>query len=374
MTESLLLTGALWLTILQVRGRLKPVPCEACALALGLTLFVALVAPITAVSLIAPKTLRYAFLWEVYSVLHKWTWIAALWAAHLSYPFTCSSRRIQAAIGGFLILAALCTTLLHAAGIRFIEYTQVYSFQGYYRPHGILLTPLEAGMVGLLGWAWGLGWSMEKNAKQAAGLFLTGLSTATIYLTFSRSAWVGLGIAMLVGLLWARVRAALWKPFLVTMITFVLCSLGLPTGWQRGVYAAQGDQSVQSRIESWSEFPIQLIRYPFGVAGGSTDMIVQDIGFSSVVNFYLDMGLQHGVLPFVLMLWLVGLLLLYVWRCGQRGSRACIWGLGIVASVVCLVFMNPSWDSLASALWGGFWGMVSAMEVKPDATTRVHTD
>ncbi|WP_258001542.1 O-antigen ligase family protein [Fischerella thermalis] len=215
---------------------------------------------------------------------------------------------------------------------------------------------------------------MEKNAKQVAGLFLAGLSTATVYLTFSRSAWLGLGIAILVGLLWARSQAALWKPLLVTLMTFALCSVGLPTGWQRGVYAAQGDKSVLNRLVSWSEFPTQLIRYPFGVTGEPADGINQDIRVGSVVNFYLDVGFQHGVLPFVLTLWLVGLLLRYVWRGGQQGSQAGIWGLGVIATAVCLVFMNPCWDLLASALWGGLWGMVSAMEVKPDATTRVHAD
>ena len=293
---------------------------------------------------------------------------------NLAFATSCNARRFHAVIGGVLILVALCTTLLHAAGIRFIEYTQVYSFHGYYRPHGILLTPLEAGLVGLLGWAWGLAWSTEKNAKHVAGLFLTGLSTATVYLTFSRSAWVGIGIAMLVGLLWTRHYPALWKPLLVTLITFALCSVELPTGWQRGIYAAQGDESVLNRLATWSQFPAQLIRYPFGVTEETADTIELYMAAGSVANFYLDVGFQDGVLPFVLTLCLVGLLLSYVWRCGQRGSRACIWGLGIVASAVCLVFMNPSWDSLASALWGGFWGMVSAMEVKPDATTRVHAD
>jgi len=376
MAESLMMTGALWFTILLVSGRLKPATAEAFILALGPTLFLALVAPITAFSMIIATIFRYPplWVWEAYNALYEWTWIIALWATYLAYSLTCSTRRLYGVIGGVSILVALFTTLLHAAGIRFIEYVQVYSFQGYHRPHGILLSPLEAGIVGLLGWAWGLGWSVEKNGKQVVGLFLTGVSTATVYLTFSRSAWLGLGIAILVGLLWTRHYPALWKPLLVTVVTFALYSVGIPTGWQRGVYAAQGDRSVLNRLESWSEFPAQLIRYPFGVRGEPADRVDQNTRFSSVVNFYLDMGVQRGVLPFVLTLWLVGRLVQYVWRCGQQGSQAGIWGLGVIATAVCLVFMNPWWDSLASALWGGFWGMVSAMEVKPDATTRVHTD
>jgi len=376
MAESLLMTGVLWFTILLVSGRLKPASTEACILVLGLTFFLVLIAPITAFGMVIAKTLRYLPLWAgaAYNALSEWIWIIALWTTHLAYSLTCSTRRLHGVIGGVSILIALCTTLLHAAGIRFIEYTQVYSFQGYHRPHGVLLTPLEAGLVGLLGWAWGLGWSIEKSAKQIVGLFLAGLSAAIVYLTFSRSAWVGLGIAMLIGLLWARHYPALRKSFLVTLITFALCSVAIPTGWQRSVYAAQGDRSVLNRLASWSEFPAQMIRYPFGVREEPADRIEQNVRFSSVVNFYLDMGVQRGVLPFVLMLWLVGRLVRYIWRCGQQGSQAGVWGLGVIATAVCLVFMNPCWDLLASTLWGGFWGMVSAMEVKPDATTRVHTD
>jgi O-antigen ligase len=368
------MAGVLWITILRIRGALKPTPREACIVASGLTLLVALTAAITVLGMIHPKLVEHTILSVVIGTPYRWTWIAAFLMTNLAFATSCNARRFHAVIGGVLILVALCTTLLHAAGIRFIEYTQVYSFHGYYRPHGILLTPLEAGLVGLLGWAWGLAWSTEKNAKHVAGLFLTGLSTATVYLTFSRSAWVGIGIAMLVGLLWTRHYPALWKPLLVTLITFALCSVELPTGWQRGIYAAQGDKSVLNRLATWSQFPAQLIRYPFGVTEETADTIDLYMAAGSVANFYLDVGFQDGVLPFVLTLCLVGLLLSYVWRCGQRGSRAGIWGLGIVASTVCLVFMNPSWDSLASALWGGFWGMVSAMEVRPDATTRVHTD
>jgi hypothetical protein len=185
MAESLLMTGALWFTILLVSGRLKPATTEAFILALGPTLFLALVAPITAFSMIIATIFQYPplWVWEAYNALYEWTWIIALWATYLAYSLTCSTRRLYGVIGGVSILVALFTTLLHAAGIRFIEYVQVYSFQGYHRPHGILLSPLEAGIVGLLGWAWGLGWSVEKNGKQVVGLFLTGVSTATVYLT-----------------------------------------------------------------------------------------------------------------------------------------------------------------------------------------------
>jgi len=368
------MTGVLGVVILRTQGRLKPPPREACVVAWGLTLLVALTAAIGVWDLINPKLVGQTYLLDVYSALHQWTWIAAFLMTNLSFALVRSARRFHMVVGGALLALALLTTLLHAAGVRFIDYSQFYSFRGYYRPHGILLTPLEAGLGGLLGWAWGLAWGVQQGGRRIAGLLLTGLSTAVVYLTFSRSAWVGQGTALLVGFLFARSRKALWVPLLVTLATFLLCSVGLPLGWQRGVYAAQGDASVQNRLVLWQQFPALLIRYPFGIREESAHTIEEYMAAGSMVNFYLDMGGQYGVLPLVLLLWLVSMLLRRVWHWGQHGMLAGTWGLGVIASVVCLIFMNPSWDSLAVALLGGFWGMVSAMEVKPDAPPRLHPD
>lgn len=374
MIESFLVTGVLWVVILRMRGLLKPTPREACLVAWGLTLLVAFNVTIAVWGLINPTRVGHTYLLDVYQVLDRWTWMAAFLMTNLSFALVGSARRFHMVAGASLLAIALLATLLHAAGVRFIDYSQIYSFHGYYRPHGILLTPLEAGLVGLLGWAWGLAWSMQHGWRHIGGLFLTGLSTAVVYLTFSRSAWMGLGMALVVGSLFARSLKALWIPLLLTLTTFLLCSVGLPLGWQRGVYAAQGDPSVQNRLVLWQQFPAQLVRYPFGVTEESVDTIEQYMAAGSMVNFYLDMGVQYGVLPMMALFWLVGLLLGRIWQCGQHGMLVGTWGLGVIASAVCLIFMNSSSDSLTMALWGGLWGMVSAMEVKPDAPPRLYHD
>jgi hypothetical protein len=43
----------------------------------------------------------------------------------------------------------------------------------------------------------------------------------------------------------------------------------------------------------------------------------QSMAVGSMVNFYLDIGVQYGVLPFVLQLWLVGILLKRAWAWGS---------------------------------------------------------
>jgi len=90
------------------------------------------------------------------------------------------------------------------------------------------------------------------------------------------------------------------------------------------------------------------------------------------LNFYIEIGLAYGVLPFLLTGILFFLLLLRAWQLGSSNLPEFAWGLGTISTVVALFFTYPS--VLVSIPLGGLWGMVSAMEVKPDATTRVHTD
>ncbi len=374
MIESFLMAGALGVVLLRAWGLLEPTPREARWLAWGLTLLVAATATIAVWGMLNPEFTLRTSLWTLHNALYQWTWVAAFLMTSLSVALAGSVRRFHEVIGGTVLATALVATLVHAAGVRLIDYPVVYSFRGYYRPHGILTTPLEAGLVGLLGWAWGLAWSLRSGWQRIGGLFLTGLSTGVVYLTFSRSAWLGLGVALLMGILFARSRKALWLPLLVTLATFLFSSVGLPLGWQRGMYAAQDDPSVQNRLQLWPQFPNHLIRYPFGITEETADTMEQSMAAGSMVNFYLDVGVQYGVLPFVLQLWLVGVLLKRVWEWGKNGTSAGVWGLGVIASAVCLIFMSPIGDSLATALWGGFWGMVSAMEVEPNAPARLHAD
>ncbi len=372
--DSFLMTGLLSIIGLRLNGLLKPTSEEANWAAWGLTLLVALAAAISVLGRMSPEFVLRTSLWALHNALSPWIWIFAFLMTNLSFTTAKRVRWFHCMAGGSLLGIALLTTMLHASGIKLINYSQVYSFQGYYRPHGILFTPLEAGLVALLSWAWGLGWGVQQGWRRVAGLLLTGLSTAVVYLTFSRSAWLGLSVALLVGFLFARYQKALWVPLWVTLATFLLCSVGLPLGWQRGVYAAQGDPSVQNRLELWMQMPSHLIRYPFGITEVYSDTIEEYMAAGSTVNFYLDIGVQYGILPLVLLLGIVSVLGWRVMKCGKHGMPVGLWGLGVIATVVCLVFMNPIADSLAMALLGGFWGMVSAMEVKPHEPPRLHPD
>jgi hypothetical protein len=66
------------------------------------------------------------------------------------------------------------------------------------------------------------------------------------------------------------------------------------------------------------------------------------------------------------------MLLARAWWLGSRGLPEAAWGLGTIATAVAVLFTYPS--VLVSIPLGGLWGMVSAMEVKPDAPPRLHHD
>ncbi|MEM2592168.1 MAG: O-antigen ligase family protein [Thermofilaceae archaeon] len=370
--QSFLTAGLFGLAIILAKGWAKPKPGEAkCVFWILLTILLAGMI----MQLLSSLNILKSFIdYLIVSFFGAFYWMlmwSALIALHLSRRHLKTEWQISSVIGGLFIVAALVTTLLHAIDRIAVVHYELYTFQGYRRPHGILSSPLEAGLVALIGWAWGVRWSLRDNWHALIGLLLVGLSTAVVYLTLSRSAWLGLGIALLVGLFGATRQTGLWKPIVVTLFVFLLGTVCLPLGWNRSVYAVQGDPSVQNRLHNWRQVPaIILLRHPFGRAGTGIEgaSIV-----STTVNFYLDVAVHAGVISLALLLWLVGIFLTRAFRFVKQGTPELAWGLGTIATLVCLIFMSPAMDLIASALLGGFWGLVSAMEVNPDANARLYT-
>jgi O-antigen ligase len=371
--ESLLMSGVLLVSILLHTGKIVPVTTESRFLLFVLTLFFACVSVMYFLARVDHSVLP--FFSQLAEVSYGWVWIAAFLSVWLGK--CCCKIWLKVASGavGVLLLILLAGILVHAAGYLPYRWGLSYTFAGYSRPHGLLMSPLEAGIVALITWAWGMFWMAQPDTRRWVGTLLVGLSSAAVYLTLSRSAWLGLGAAVGVGILFALHRRLLWLPLGVTVGVFVLCSLALPVGWSRSVYAAQGDPSVASRLTAWRKVPTTFAQYPFGVSEEAQSVAIkrQEVAQpGSALNFYIEIGLAYGVLPFLLTGILVFLLLLRAWQLGSSNLPEFAWGLGTIATVVALFFTYPS--VLVSIPLGGLWGMVSAMEVKPDATTRVHAD
>lgn len=298
----------------------------------------------------------------------EWLWVFAFAAAWLSAQFWQGVFRVLQGLSGALLLVVLLTTLLHAAGYPLRKELLVYSYQDYYRPHGLLATPLEVGLLGLIAWGWGLVWSVQSGWRRPTGLMLTGVSAAVVYLTLTRSTWLGLALGVGLGVLLAWRQRRLWLPLGLTVGVFVLASLALPLGWGRSAYATQGDPSVQNRLTLWKLAPAVMLRHPFGEPRVPVRFLEPDEPYigCSTVNFYLDVGVQYGVLPFALMLWFTGALAYRAWRWAQAGQAG--WGLATLGTLVCLGFMGP--DPVASALMGGLWGWIGGEKTLLLSPTR----
>lgn len=296
------------------------------------------------------------YLWQWH-----WLWVFAFATAWLCAQFWQGAWRVLLTLSGLLLLAVLTTTLMHAAGYPLRKELLVYSYQGYFRPHGLLATPLEVGLLGLAAWGWGLAWSVQAGWRRPAGLWLTGVSTAVVYLTLTRSAWLGLALGVGLGGWLAWRERKLWLPLTLTVAVFGLASLAMPLGWGRSAYAAQGDPSVQNRLALWRLAPAVMLRHPFGEPRAPVRLLQPDEPYigGSTVNFYLDIGVQYGVLPFGLMIWLVAALAYRAWQQAQAGQAG--WGLATLGTLVCLGFMNP--DPVASAVVGGLWGWIGGKTV-----------
>jgi O-antigen ligase len=371
--ESLLMSGVLLVAISLHTGRIIPATIGSRFLLFVLILFFACVSVVYILARVDHSVLP--FFSQLAEVSYGWVWIAAFLSVWLGK--CCCKIWLKVASGavGVLLLILLAGILVHAAGYLPYRWGLSYTFAGYSRPHGLLMSPLEAGIVALITWAWGMFWMAQPDTRRWVGTLLVGLSSAAVYLTLSRSAWLGLGAAVGVGILFALHRRLLWLPLGVTVGVFVLCSLALPVGWSRSVYAAQGDPSVASRLTAWRKVPTTFAQYPFGVSEEAQSVAIkrQEVAQpGSALNFYIEIGLAYGVLPFLLTGILVFLLLLRAWQLGSSNLPEFAWGLGTIATVVALFFTYPS--VLVSIPLGGLWGRVSAMEVKPDATTRVHAD
>ena len=374
LATSVFAAGLVGVLCLMEHRRLAPTQQEACVV--GWLLFSGLVFMILIEIFYGDNSLA-----NWLAGIARWFWAFSFIVLWLAFRFCPHLLRWLLYFGAALTIALLTSVIFHVSGLAFTNQPVVYTFDGYHRPHGMLYSPLEAGIVALVGWAWGIAWAVQQGWRLAAGMTLLGLSIAVMYLTFSRSAWLGFAVATGIGLYCCTRFRRLIIPMLISICFFVVSSVVLPEGWLRSAYATQGDPSVHNRLAMWQQIPSYLWHYPLGTPTDYEPRLIlpgdcplAPMPISTTVNFYLDMGVHFGILPMIILLWLSAALAWRTLRLCVNNTLGVAWGMGTLAVMVCLVFMNPLWDAAASALFGGLWGMVSAMEVKPDATTRVHAD
>jgi hypothetical protein len=197
-------------------------------------------------------------------------------------------------------------------------------------------------------------WVALLAAASTLALTLFGL-----VLTTSRAAWIALGIALLLAVLWAvagwvsqaRGLARAWVfPGLVVLVLAIGTVVGL--AWPGSIIAASqalpGANTTISRIELLRNAPVLVQDYPIIGAGlggfqmlYSSYVLLSHVGYSiHSHNLFLDVSVEQGLLALLALSWMWILFALAVWRGllhshRRRGSDAL--GAAALSLVVVLI-------------------------------------
>ena len=153
---------------------------------------------------------------------------------------------------GIVLLLSLGSFFVFRNSVLGVGFPDTYSFRFLFRPLGYITNVWSEVLLVLLGWICLL--------RRHALLFLIGALVA-IWFSFSRGAYIALGIYGIIGVLWWKPRSAKWKLGLTMIATFLLtyglCPAEVQTTLQMNRTVSQ-QQSTGSRIHAtqaaWDAF------------------------------------------------------------------------------------------------------------------------
>lgn len=235
-------------------------------------------------------------------------------------------------------------------------------------------------IIGMLALALGL---RKKVSKELSMGFLL-LSITCLIFTFSRSAWLGFGLAVAV-LIALQYHRVVWYPQLrkwLGMVAVLVVLAGLSIYPLRNTYFFQNvifhaDSSTvledpnQLRVRFWRESLENIKDHPFGEGPGTAGLasVKNDIQGTDInENYYLQIATEVGVAGLALFM---GILIWAGWRLLRASSTNAL-ALGLLASFAGLTLTNflvHIWSNEAVAYtWWGLAGLV--LLAKPNARTK----
>lgn len=201
-------------------------------------------------------------------------------------------------------------------------------------------------------------WGVKKTTRQWFWLWLAGLSMVVLVFTFSRSAWLGLAFAFVVGYKWFRApELRLWWAT-IGLSAFAVVTLVWPVLVGRvGLGSTHEQQSISERVGGWHEAVAVWRTQPlFGVGLGNYTMAVQNVFPNNPVWLYQPV---HNA-PFLLLaeLGLLGLFLVFI--VGRRvvwAARQYWWWVLPIAIIGLFdhYFLTLYPGFLLAGLWVGTW-------------------
>lgn len=307
--------------------------------------------------------LRYlAFFLVVVVVAEKHAWLRARWTRLILWP------ALVVACFAVVQYVFLPLDFLRHFGYgphTIMPYETINNNPNYPRAMSTLrgANPLGAYMVVVLGVLAAL-WFKTKRKLELGGLGL--LVALALLLSFSRSAWLGAFVALLIGLYvslkTARARRLFWQ---ISLGMVILTGVGFTafrsdTGLQNAIFHTQDNSKVAVSSNGKRESALktgarEVVHEPLGRGTGTAGPAsVYNSGHPVRLaeNYYLQLGQELGWLGLALFIAIQAVVFARLWRLRQDALA-----LGLFASGIGLVVVNllsHAWadDTLAFVWWG----------------------
>ena len=258
-----------------------------------------------------------------------------------------------------------------------VHYIRIMSTLRGANPLGAYLVVVLCLLVAV-GFAWGRRRKAAKARwqKVALGLLVCGV-TVTLVLTFSRAAWLGaaVGLVILFGVqLPARVR--LWAAASSLAVAVLLAGTALllwhNTTFQNVIFHTQEHSLVKTTSDQGHASALQaglrdVVHEPLGRGPGTAgpaSVYNTDHPVRVSENYFIQIAQEVGWIGLVLFLVIIWLIVLQLWQ--QRTDPLALGLLAAVVAVCIICLFSHAWtDDTLAYLWWGLAGIAVAPSLTP---------
>lgn len=217
---------------------------------------------------------------------------------------------------GLALLIAVCSFFIFRNSVLNAGFSDTYHFRFLFRPLGYITNVWSEILFILLGWSC----VIRRHSS-----FLIFLSLSGILLSFSRGAYIALGVYLLVWLLWIKPVSRKLRLLLPCLITLTLTSICFPietktTLGMNTTYSQQ--QSTEGRLKALSATKEAITDIWLGQGNESYPLAIDQTmnqdstkSYTSIApNIIVQILTEKGILGILLYLALTLFVAIYIWK------------------------------------------------------------
>ena len=256
---------------------------------------------------------------------------------------------------GIALLLSIGSFFVFRNSVLGVGFPDTYSFRFLFRPLGYITNVWSEVLLVLLGWI--------SLMRRHAMLFLVGVLLA-ILLSFSRGAYIALGVYLLGGILWWKPRSEKWKLGITAvaacLLTYLLCPTEMRTTLQMNRTTSQ-QQSTESRIDATQAAWDAFCEHPLVGYGSNNFTYAIDTTLnqdstrpytSFAPNLIVQLLVEKGVVGTLLYVGLAVGIIVYIWK-RRDNVQSRIIGITLLALGV-KDLTQATWLSTPFTLWMSF--------------------